>query len=81
MTATALRRDSINCMNTAKRFYEITEDNYNKLFGHGLGAFNKNQIGMFLVKENNGYWYLATRENWFKSRVRRDILNESILTF
>lgn len=59
----------INLAHSDKRFLKITEENYDKIVGTGLGDFNENQIGMYLVKQGD-YWYLATEENWLKSKAR-----------
>lgn len=59
----------INLANSNRKFLKITEENYDKIVGTGLGDFNKNQIGMYLVKQGD-YWYLATEENWLKSKAR-----------
>lgn len=59
----------INLANSNRKFLKITEENYDKIVGTGLGDFNENQIGMYLVKQGD-YWYLATEENWLKSKAR-----------
>ena len=59
----------INLAQSDKRFLKITKETYDKIVGTGLGDFNENQIGMYLVQVND-YWYLATEENWLKSKAR-----------
>ena len=56
----------INLAYSDKKFLKITEENYDKIVGTGLGDFNENQIGMYLVKLGD-YLYIATEENWLKS--------------
>ena len=59
----------INLAYSDKKFLKITEENYDKIVGTGLGDFNENQIGMYLVKLGD-YLYIATEENWLKSKAR-----------